>query len=133
MDYVRFQSPDKNRFGINVGIFGLANSLAHGGKLTDEDFKLWRSMNDWYNAAYPDPSSTNKDVYNPEVNPVAVAWFKGSATHLIERIPPYVALLERYGVACERITSYDPGKVLYEDEVQVVVVPHERLQAQDKT
>lgn len=111
MTWTLFQSPTKNRFGIYVGIFGLANSLAHG-KLTDEDFKLYRSMNDWYNATYFGPSTTNKDVYNPEVNPVAVAWFKRSEAHPAELILPDVALLERYGVTCERFTSHDPGQVL---------------------
>lgn len=62
-------------------------------------------------------------MYDPGVNPGAVAWFKGTATHLLDRIPDYLALLAAHGVPCERLESADPGRVVYEDEHQVVVVP----------
>ncbi|GAA1412571.1 hypothetical protein AUR04nite_10040 [Glutamicibacter uratoxydans] len=123
--YIRFQSPKKNHRGIHVGIFGLANSLGNRGLLSEEEHRLWRSMNDWYNAAYPDPTAAFPEVYDDDVNPGAVAWFKSTAVHLLEKIPPYLQLLDRYGVDCELVTSDDPGKVVYEDEFQIVVVPRE--------
>lgn len=64
-------------------------------------------------------------MYDPDVNPGAVAWFKGTATHLLDRIPGYLALLAAHGVPCERLESADPGKVVYEDDVQIVVVPRQ--------
>ena len=48
-------------------------------------------------------------------------WFKLTATHLLERVPGYLALLDRYGVAWVERRSDAPGRVLYEDEVQIVV------------
>lgn len=72
----------------------------------------------------PDPSASNPAVYDPVVNPQAAAWFKDSATHLLERIEPYLDLLKRHGVPCVRLVSDDPGQVVYEDAVQIVVVPH---------
>ncbi len=62
-------------------------------------------------------------MYDPEVNPGAVAWFKASAVHLLDRVPGYLALLAAHQVACERLESADPGRIVYEDEDQVVVVP----------
>jgi len=79
--------------------------------------------NDWYNAAYPCPSATQPTVYDRQLNPGATAWFKASAAHLLARIPRYLEILSAHGVACVRVESGDPGRVLYEDAVQVIVVP----------
>ncbi|MFJ3599305.1 hypothetical protein ACIPRU_22760 [Streptomyces sp. NPDC090126] len=120
--YVRFQSTERDPRGHFAGQ-PLANRLAREGRLSEEQHRFWRSGNDWYDAAYPDPSRVDPTVYDPEVNPGAVAWFKETATHLLDRIPGYLALLAAHGVACERLDSVDPGRVVYEDEVQIVVVP----------
>lgn len=123
--YVRFQSTERNQRGIFTGIFGLANGLAREGRLTAEQHRFWRAANDWYDAAYTDPSRVDPAVYDPEVNPGAVAWFKTSATHLLDRVPGYLALLATHGVPYERLESADPGRIVYEDEHQVVVVPRD--------
>ena len=122
--FIRFQSPTPGRRGVHIGVFGLTNTLGRRGLLTDQEHADWRAGNDWYDAAYPDPSATDPTVYDDTVNPQATAWFKDSATHLLERVPPYLAILAAHGVACERVESEDPGRVVYEDDVQVVVVPH---------
>jgi hypothetical protein len=123
--FIRYQSSAPNHRGIYPGIFGLANTLAHDGKLSDTDWATWRSDNDWYNAAYPDPCKTNPAVYDSQVNPHAAAWFKDTATHLLERIEPYLELLKRHDVQVMKLISADPGQIIYEDTVQIVVVPHE--------
>ncbi|PQZ96348.1 hypothetical protein CQ018_03530 [Arthrobacter sp. MYb227] len=122
--FVRYQAHVPNRQGLHTGVFGLANGLAHGGKLNDEERTAWRAGNDWFNLAYPDPSDSNPSVYDPQVNPQAAAWFKDTATHLLERIEPYLEMLRRHDVQFVRLISEDPGRVIYEDAVQVVVVPH---------
>jgi hypothetical protein len=43
--------------------------------------------------------------------------------HLIERVDGYLEILARHGVACRRVESEDPGRVIYEDDDQIVVVP----------
>ncbi|MCW4465139.1 hypothetical protein OK351_06440 [Glutamicibacter sp. MNS18] len=122
--YVRFQSPVPNKRGLHIGVFGLANGLAHSGSLSKEEWTLWRRHNDWFNDAYPDPAQTSPQVYDTGLNPVTSAWFKESATHLIERVVPYLGLLRAHGVGCVRVESADPGQVIYEDGVQVVVIPY---------
>jgi hypothetical protein len=57
------------------------------------------------------------------LNPGATAWFKSTAGEVLDRVAGYLDLLSVHGVACERIESPNPGKVVYEDEHQVVVVP----------
>ncbi|WP_035749400.1 hypothetical protein [Glycomyces sp. NRRL B-16210] len=123
--YVRFQAVQRNQRGHFTGVFGLVNTLAKEGKLTEEQESFRRRNNDWYNEAYPDPSTVDPTVYDHEVNPGAAAWFKSSATHLIERVPAYLEILTAHGVECRTVRSADPGRVVYEDEVQIVVVPHD--------
>ncbi|MFG2095708.1 hypothetical protein [Streptomyces sp. NPDC048612] len=127
--YVRFQALTRSQRGHFPGVFALANGLARKGKLTDEQFRFWRAGNDWYDANYPNPTDVDPSVYDHSLNPGAVAWFKASAVHLIERVDGYLEILAAHEVACERVESTAPGRIVYEDEVQVVVVPWERESA----
>ncbi|WP_282692601.1 hypothetical protein [Streptomyces sp. CC208A] len=122
--YVRFQSPHRNGRGHFTGIFGLINTLAREGRLSEEQELFRRSNNSWYDAAYTDPSTVGPSVYDHEINPGAAAWFKSSATHLLARIPGYLEILEAHGVDCRSLRSADPGRIIYEDDMQVVVVPY---------
>ncbi len=122
--FVRFQSPQVSERGIRVGVFGLVNLLGKHGHLTPEDEQLRRTRNRWFDDAYPDPSTVDPAVYEPAVNPGAVAWFKkDAAAHLIAATLEHCTILDSYGVAWERVESDDPGRVVYDDAHQVVVVP----------
>ena len=112
-----------NSRGGHTGIFGLANGLARSGQLSPSDWAWWRSNNDWLDAAYPDPALIDPALFGPATHAVATCWFKGTADHLLSRVPGYLALLDRYGVPWAARRSNDPGHVLYEDAVQVVVAP----------
>jgi hypothetical protein len=122
--FVRFESDQPDSEGFRAGVFLLANRLARSGRLTPEDWAFWRSSNDWYDAAYADPGSVDPTLWDKEVNPVVECWFKESAVHLLDRVPDYLDLLARYDIRCVERRSTDPGTVLYEDDVQVVVRPH---------
>ncbi|WP_427886908.1 hypothetical protein ACQHIV_28870 [Kribbella sp. GL6] len=115
--YVRYQSPVPDRRCRRIGIFGLVNMLAYRGYLTADEERFRRTTNDWYDAAYEKPSG----VY--EADPLAASWFKTTATHLLEPIPGYLQILAAHNLPCERYTSAAPGRVLYEDDHQLVVVP----------
>ncbi|MCP3804834.1 hypothetical protein NLX83_36765 [Allokutzneria sp. A3M-2-11 16] len=121
MIYLRYESPSPNARGAHTGVFGLANGLARAGTLSPDDWAWWRANNDWFDEAYPDPGKADPTLFDKSVHPVTACWFKPTATHLLERVPGYLALLDRYGVACVERTSTAPGRVLYEDDVQIVV------------
>ncbi|WP_217247275.1 hypothetical protein [Streptomyces sp. AC602_WCS936] len=122
--YVRFQSPHRNSRGHFTGVFGLVNNLAREGRLSDAQESFRRSNNSWYDAAYTDPSTVDPTVYDDEINPGAASWFKPSASHLLARVPGYLEILAAHGIDCLAVRSADPGRVIYEDDVQVVVVPY---------
>ncbi|MFJ4753919.1 hypothetical protein [Streptomyces sp. NPDC088763] len=126
VEYVRFQSPHRNSRGQFTGVFGLVNNLAREGRLSEEQEAFRRRGNRWFDAAYTDPSTVDPSVYDDTVNPGAAAWFKPSATHLLARVPGYLEILYAHGVECRLLRSADPGRVVYEDDVQIVVVPYAR-------
>lgn len=121
--YVRYQAAEPNARGTFPGLFGLVNGLWRAGQLTEEQASFRRTSGDWYNAAYTDPSTVDPTVYDRTINPGAAAWFKAEATHLLGPIPGYLAILDAHGVGWRRLESDDPGRVIYEDADQVVVVP----------
>ncbi|MFE6710684.1 hypothetical protein [Streptomyces sp. NPDC057695] len=125
--YVRFQGTERHERGHCPGVFILANELAAQGRLTEEQYRFWRSNNDWYDTHYTNPSHVDAQVYDPEVNPGAVAWFKSSAIELVSRVDGYLELLAAHGVDCRRLESTNPGRIIYEDEYQVVVMPEAGL------
>ncbi|QWB24768.1 hypothetical protein KJK29_20510 [Streptomyces koelreuteriae] len=122
--YVRFQGTLPNDRGSFPGVFGLANRLAREGKLDAEQYRFWRAGNDWYDANCPNPSDADPLVYDHETHPGAVAWFKTSSTEFVTRVDGYLELLAAHGVECRRLESSDPGRIVYEDEYQVVAIPH---------
>lgn len=119
--YVRYQSPFPDRRGRRIGIFGLVNMLAHRGYLSADEERFRRTTNAWYDATYTNPSSVDPTIYAD--NPLAASWFKPTAAHLLEPIPGYLGILANHNVPCTRYTSSTPGRVLYEDAHQLVVVP----------
>lgn len=121
--FVRFQGTTRSPKGFYPGVFLLANGLAREGRLTDEQYRFWRTGNDWYNANFTNPADVDPTVFDPERHPRAVAWFKSTAVHLIDRLTGYLELLAAHGVECERVESSNPGKIIYEDREQIVVVP----------
>jgi hypothetical protein len=128
--FVRFQARDVDNRGRFLGVFSLVNALAKQGKLTPEQERFRRANNDWYDAAYPEPGAADPTVYDHAVNPGAAAWFKTTAQHLFGRIDGYLAILDDHQVPWVRIEAQAaPGRVIYEDEYQIVVVPFGHLAA----
>ncbi|SER34983.1 hypothetical protein [Lentzea albida] len=121
MTFVRFQAALPDRQGRFLGVFSLVNGLARRERLTPEQHLFRRLNNDWYDANYTDPSTVDPSVYR---RPDAVAWFRPTSTHLLSRVTGYLDLLDAHGVPWVRLESDDPGRVVYEDADQVVVVPH---------
>lgn len=121
--FVRFRSATANARGVRVGVFALANGLARAGRLNVDEYGLWRRSNDWFEAAYAEPTRADPAVYDRAVHPGAVAWFKLSAVELIDRTALYTELLDAHQVAWERVETADPGRIVHEDDVHVIAVP----------
>ena len=122
--FVRFQSAAPNRHGRHPGVFALANGLRDDGRLPHDDVAWLQDANARATAAYVDPTSVVPGCYDPVQHPGARAWFRASALPLLLMCEPYLALLDRHDVAWMEVRTTSPGRITYEDDVQVVAVPH---------
>nr|WP_218883806.1 hypothetical protein [Allobranchiibius huperziae] len=101
----------------------MANGLAKEHLLRSHDAEWLRSANARASAAYADPSLTGSGCYDLDRFPGARAWFKATATHLLEMTGEYLELLDRYDVPWVELRTTHPGRVVYLDDVQAVAVP----------
>ncbi len=124
MAYVRFQSTEPNAEGRHPGFFGLINNLSRAGRLTREQEEFRRANHAWYEAHHTNPATVDPAVYDRTVNPGATAWFKASAEALVARAGGYLEILAAHGVRCDKLVAHEPpGRIIYEDADQIVVVP----------
>jgi hypothetical protein len=65
------------------------------------------------------------ECYDRTLNPGARAWFKSGASDQIELARAYLVLLDRYDVGWVELRTAAPGRIVYEDHVQVVAVPYD--------
>ena len=77
---------------------------------------------EWFNANLPCPPFSTSGWSRD-----AVAWFKDSAKESIRRMRDLAILLESHGLLVRMLRSENPGKVLYEDRHQVVVMEWRNL------
>jgi hypothetical protein len=125
--YVRFRAVAPNRHGIRPGVFALVNGLASEGRLTEVEERFRREGNAWFTINCTDPAKAVPDLYSHTTNPGATSWFKRSALHLLERVEGYLELLHLHGVDYEVVRLARPGRIIYEDDDQIVVVPWEAV------
>lgn len=101
----------------------MANGLRDGGLLSDADSEWLKGANIKATATYPDPTTVTADCYDPELNPGARSWFRAESLQLLEMTAEYLNLLDRNGVSWMVLRTRNPGRIVYEDAVQVVAVP----------
>lgn len=105
-----------------MGVFVAVDHLRRAGELTPEEAATYLDIDDWFDANLPNP-----DFYQDGNSLGAVTWFKvplpESMSHRIEAL---MAILAAHEVAHEAVFSDDPGRVVYEDDFQIGVVPSSR-------
>lgn len=122
--YVRFQSAVPNAGGRFPGVFAMTNGLRDAGLLSEADRRWVTDANARSERAHTDPGTVDPDCFSREINPGARSWFKADARALIAMMREYTALLDRYGVPWTELRTSTPGRIVYEDDVQVVAVPY---------
>lgn len=122
--YVRFHSAVPNCRGTFPGIFAMANGLRDGGLLSDIDAEWIRRQNEHGDRAYTDPTTVVDGCYDSAINPGARSWFREDAGDLLLMARRYTQLLDAYEIPWVELRSAHPGRIVYEDAVQVVAVPY---------
>ena len=98
-----------------TGIVTEARFLREDGRLTAEESAQLEESYRWLNDNLPVPP------FSTDWPRDAVAWFRDDAHDAIARMWDLVALLKEHGQVVRFLRSKNPGRVLYEDDFQVVV------------
>lgn len=53
----------------------------------------------------------------------AICWFKDAAERPLRKVRQIAAILERYDVSTQMLTTTRPGYIVYEDDFQVAAIP----------
>jgi hypothetical protein len=105
-----------------TGILAEARLLRERDQLTAEESARLEELYTWFNEHVPVPpfsaSRWPRDV---------VAWFKYDAFEPVARMWDVVALLREHGLEVRLLRSANPGRVVYEDGIQVLVDEWNRL------
>ncbi|MFF2346994.1 hypothetical protein [Pseudarthrobacter sp. NPDC058119] len=96
-EFIRYQSAVPNRRGRCPGVFAMANGLGTEGLLNEADRQWLRIGNANASANYVDPTTAAADCLD---------------------------LLDRNDIPWTALRTRNPGRIVYEDEVQVVAVPY---------
>jgi hypothetical protein len=121
--YIRFVvGADYENHRWLTGVITEAKSLRECGELLDFEVERLREINDWLKDNLPvPPFSTDYRLLKGS------CWFKSQAGDAIEKIWEIVALLKQHDIPVRMLRSTMPGKILYEDDFQIVAEEYKTL------
>ena len=121
--FVRFVVGSDGQYHKELnGIFVEARLLRERGVLTVEEDARLEELYGWFEEQVPMPPFSAGRFPRD-----AVAWFKDDAGEPVTRMWDIVALLREHGVEVRLLRSTNPGRVVYDDQVQVLVEEWNRL------
>ncbi len=123
---------NENSKKIEYGFFYALDYLKDYCDLTIEDRKIVEDNIKWFDYNLPIP-----DYYQNEKNrqdaKAATSWFKDTSKKYIDKMNSLSIILKNYNVEVERISSKKLlGKIIYEDEFQVTILPYRDYKQQVK-
>ncbi len=97
------------------GIFSLCWNLIRDKKMSEEDEKLFVSIDEWFKENLPEPEPCKN-------HETVITFFKcGNADHMVKVIEPAIALLDKYGKPYDVVYTNFVGTIVYEDDWQIAV------------
>lgn len=117
--YVRFVAPTVDSDSHQEeGVFSAAYRLRDSGSLQEYEVAEIRSQLTWFENHLPQPNSFSRASQKR-----GISWFKADAKECMSRIWSIIAILNEHDIPIKKLTSTQPGFVVYEDEVQIVAEP----------
>lgn len=114
--YVRIQGRELSYVTKSPkGIFAMCWRMIYDGVMEEQDAKAFEAINQWFVEHLPEPPACQSG------DRLVIAYFKTATTaHMLERIEPAMRLLEKYEHPYDVVYTNFIGKIIYEDEYQVV-------------
>lgn len=97
------------------GVFSLCWNLIRDKVMTEEEEKLFISIDEWFkdNLPEPEPCKNHEQV---------ITFFKCNNTEeMIQKLEPAVNLLDKYGKPYDVVYTNFVGTIVYEDDWQIAV------------
>jgi hypothetical protein len=113
------------RSRVAAGIFVAAYRLRDSDKLPFYDHETLTEALRWFEFYLKRPYRFSRTMRPRQ--PVAISWFKSTATDHISKIWEMVAVLENNEVPVRLIKTVTPGYIVYEDEHQIVAEPYAEM------
>jgi hypothetical protein len=113
---------DREHHRSLTGIVTEARLLGDQGGLEQGEADRLEDVYEWLNSNLPLPPFSSSG-WSRE----AVTWFKDSAGEPLRKLWEIASILKANGVPVRLLRSRNPGKVLYEDQFQVVVEEWRKL------
>ena len=115
--FIRFVvGADDEHHRLLTGIITEARLLRDDNKLEPYEEQRLEDLYGWLDTHLPCPPFSSGQFPQD-----AVAWFKAGSSGFIARMWDIVAIIEDHDVPVRLLKSRNPGKILYEDEYQVLV------------
>jgi len=116
--YIRFVAGnEKEKLNTLHGPFTEARILRDNDKLYEYEVEVINDIFSWYNKNLPCPPFESSKWPNN-----AITWFKVEAQVFITKLYEIKTILKEHDVQIQTIKTEYPGKILYEDEYQIVSV-----------
>lgn len=123
--YFRVEAVLPSPSGRHPGVFALLRGLGESGDMSPGDALTAAELVRRSYALHREPAS---ECFRTD--PPALSWFRDADTAAIERLRvltrEVAEVLRRYGIETRSVTTEDPGRLTYADDVQVVAVPRSR-------
>lgn len=110
-----------------TGIFRAADYVRDFSAIGETEKEKLQKLIEWFDnnlpvpEFYDDPSKRSEEQHT-------YFWFKTSATEFLAAMNGLTAILEENGIKVERlIAGKIPGKLVFEDECQIAVIPLEDI------
>jgi hypothetical protein len=124
--YLRFVvARTHDNTGLKNGLFNDAYALLRGDTLSGIHRKQLDGCLAWFDDHLPVParfnSSTSKGAARRKSR--GISWIKPDAAEHISRMRELGSILNEYGIKVTMIKTRRPGRIVYEDEWQIVAEP----------
>jgi hypothetical protein len=108
--------------GRKMGLFMAMQELRESNGLYDYEEELVKELHHWFDLYLEAPpiQASESNYYS---TPMAISWFKSSATKHISKMREFGQILDTHGIYVTELRTERPGKILYEDDYQIAATP----------
>ncbi len=121
--YIRFitQFINEDR-EAETGIFQALRHIRDNSLTHNDDVHKLKVLTGWFNVNLDKPTRFS-NAGNKSPAAISLSWFKDIAKEHLLKINELIEILEKYDLIVERLTTKNPGYIVFQDEYQISAVP----------